>query len=121
MKRLILLAMGTILFGAIGGNSFEFSEKSFGPLEAGKVGCESPDMIKPYSDLIFEERPRGDKCFIRYSTERKIVRRPDGGGRLTGTRVRVSARKYKDQKLLLRNWANPETFKYDYIKENAGF
>jgi hypothetical protein len=112
MKRLILFTMGIILVGAIGGNSFEFAEKQFGPLEPGNVRCDHNYNIVPYSDLIFEDTPKGDSCLIRYATESKVVDLEGGGVKSTGTSVTVSSEYFKDPKLLKRKRVNYKNFKY---------
>ena len=109
MNKLLSLTLGIVLLGALGINSFEFAERPFGSLKPRNVGCESKGMVSPYSDLIYLEMPRGDNCWLRYETKKEIIRLPDGGGKLTGTSVTVSAQKYDNPELLKKSLINPSS------------
>lgn len=116
MKKALVFVIVLLLVGATGDNSFEFAQRAFGELKPGKVGCDAPETVKPYSDLVYEAKPKGHKCWINYRKKGELIRQPDGSAISTSSSVTVTAEKYEDMEILKRKWLNPKNINNQKIK-----
>ena len=115
MRNIIILLLAFSVITISGDNSFEFINQSFGDIKPLKVICQKTES-NMYQKLVYEFQPIGHSCYLTYENDIKIIRQPDGDGKLESIRVHVSARKYDDFLILKHNWFHSRLKDYDHLK-----